>query len=252
LSGNTVRIIIADGDEYFVMYVSILLNRMGIDKIIPAKSGTEALKLLKIITPNVVILNALMPDMDGTEVIAQIRDDGSASQVPVILVADSYSRRDIEEYKELDISGFLTKPVRVIDIFTVLHDCIIYGGGRKRRVMRAPFNKKVSVRHNRSMQEYHAVSLSEGGLYVGTMDPPEVGEEVSVILPIRNGQRLYLSGTVIYHRGMYGGDEMSIAPGMAIQFKDVKASDSDVLREYVTELLAKDLVEEQKKPVLSI
>ena len=57
-------ILIADDSETFVMYSSILLKRLGFD-VIPVENGAEALKLIKVMEPTLVMLDIHIPVMDG-------------------------------------------------------------------------------------------------------------------------------------------------------------------------------------------
>ena len=49
MSEKVTKVVLADEDEASVMYLSILLNRLGVDRTVPAESGQEALKILKLI-----------------------------------------------------------------------------------------------------------------------------------------------------------------------------------------------------------
>jgi chemotaxis response regulator CheB len=73
---NFIKVIVADRSESFVMYMSILLNRMGIDKVIPAESGKETMKFLNMFTPDVVILSTELSDGSGVGILRQIKKPG--------------------------------------------------------------------------------------------------------------------------------------------------------------------------------
>ena len=57
-------VLVADDSETFVMYFSLLLKRLGFD-VIPAENGLEAVKLIKVTEPNLVMLDIRLPGMDG-------------------------------------------------------------------------------------------------------------------------------------------------------------------------------------------
>jgi CheY-like chemotaxis protein len=248
MSERSKRILIVDDSETFLMYFSILLRRMGFD-IIPADNGLTALKLLRVLMPDVVILDIAMPQMDGITTLRHIKGDVHTSNIPVIMVTVSANPKDYKECERLGCSGYLTKPVTVPDIHSTLHGCIPFLG-KKRRLLRTSFEKKVSVTCNGVTSEHYAVSLSEGGIYIRNKNPFRVGTKLEVSVPLRDHETLNMKGNVIYVKGMEG-NLFKIAPGMAVAFKDVSNHDSEALNSFITDCLTKDIFEEQAEPVVA-
>jgi hypothetical protein len=79
-----------------------------------------------------------------------------------------------------------------------------------------------------------------------------MGTEVEVALALKKERPVTLKGIVIYHHRNICGDEFRVAPGMAVQFRDISAEDSKLLRDYITELFARDIIEEQDEPVIAV
>lgn len=249
MSNRPKRILIVDDSETFLMYVSILLRRMGFDKVIPADNGVEALKLLRILMPDVVMLDIAMPQMDGITVLRHIKGDDHTSNMPVIMVSIASDRKSYEECERLGCSAYLTKPLKITELNNALNECVFKG--KKRQFLRTSFEKKITVTHNGVAKEHYAVSLSEGGMYIRNINPLSIGTEVEIALPLKDKKTVSLKGTVIYVKDLHG-DLFKIAPGMAIEFKDLTNNDSAMLRSYITELLTGDILEEQEEPVISI
>lgn len=250
VSDRAKKVLIADDSETFLMYISILMRRMGFDKIIPADNGIEALKLLRILMPDVVLLDIAMPQMDGITVLRHIKGDDHTSNMPVIMVTIASDRKSYEECERLGCSAYLTKPVKITELNNALNECVFYEGGKKRQFLRTSFEKKITVTHNGVAKEHYAVSLSEGGMYIRNINPLRIGTEVEIALPLKDKKTVSLEGTVIYVKGIHG-DLFKIAPGMAIEFKDLTGSDSAMLRSYITELLTGDILEEQNEPIIT-
>lgn len=246
---NRKTILVADDSETFVMFVSLLLNRLGFN-VIPAANGPVALKLAKSLLPDIVILGDEIAGMGCMDVLKEIKRHEQTSHVPVIIVSVHTSEEQESSFLSEGCAGFLTKPVNIHDLNSILEECIIYTGGKRRRFLRTPFNKKVSLRYRDMEQELFAVSLSEGGMYIRKLNPFPVGSSVEVTIPIDEIESLSIMGTVIYHKGLYG-DMIKIAPGMGISFDELSSEDSTILRAYITELLARDLVEEQEEPIIT-
>jgi CheY-like chemotaxis protein len=250
MGNRTKRILIVDDSETFLMYTTVLLHRMGFDKITSAKNGVEALKLLRILMPDVILLDIKMPQMDGITVLRHIKDDENTSNIPVIMVTIVSDGNSIEDCKRLGCSGYLTKPVKVTELNDTLNKCISYEGGKRRKFLRTSFEKNVSVTHNGITEEHPAICLSEGGIYVRKRNPFNIGTEVEISLSLKDDKILNLKGTVIYIRGL-SGDVVRDQPGMAIEFKNVNEDASVMLRTYITELLTEDIIEGKDEPIIT-
>jgi CheY-like chemotaxis protein len=248
---RTKKLLLVDDNETFLMYISILLHRMGFKKVIPADNGVDALKLLRIVTPDAVLLDISMPQMDGVTVLRHIKGDTLTSNIPVIMLTIASDRKSYEECQRLGCSGYLTKPVKLIELNQTLYSCISANSDCKsRQFLRTPFNKKVAVTHNEMTEELFAVNLSQRGIYIRKKNPFPAGTEVIVSLPLRDEKStLNLKGTVIYTKDI-SGDVFKIPPGMAVEFKQLTSNDSSMLMTYITELLTKDIIEEQDEVII--
>ncbi|MDP2753287.1 MAG: response regulator, partial [Nitrospirota bacterium] len=203
MSDRPKRILIVDDSETFLMYISIILRRMGFDKVIPASNGIEALKLLGILMPDVVMLDITMPQMDGITALRHIRGNERTSNIPVIMVTTASDNKTYEECERFGCCGYLTKPVNITELNNALNECIFYAGGKKRQFLRTSFEKKVAVTHNGVEKEHYAVSLSEGGMYIRNINPLSIGTEVEIALPLKDKKTVSLKGTVIYVKGLH-------------------------------------------------
>jgi DNA-binding response OmpR family regulator len=101
-------ILLVDDDPAMRRLPSVLLKREGFE-ILEASSGTEALEILKTETPDLILLDIMMPDMDGFEVCEAIRENPRTADVPVIMLsAVSDQVRD----STIRVDDYLTKPFR--------------------------------------------------------------------------------------------------------------------------------------------
>ena len=84
--------------------------RRGFD-IVEAEDGPTALKLIATEHFDVVLLDVMMPGMDGTEVLVRIREDWSPVELPVIMVTAKSQSEDIVNALDLKANDYVTKPV---------------------------------------------------------------------------------------------------------------------------------------------
>ncbi len=80
-------------------------------EIVEAESGEQALKLIREQTFDCVLLDVMMPGMDGTQVLRHIREKLSASVLPVIMVTAKSQSEDVVDALQLGANDYLTKPV---------------------------------------------------------------------------------------------------------------------------------------------
>ncbi len=108
----TTRALICDDDEFIVRLVSDILAAHGIEVTV-AHDGVEAIRLFTAQTPDLVIIDFLMPWMDGLKVIQHIRQGTAKPDVPVILMS-AISRAQIEDQDTPHFADyFIAKPFKV-------------------------------------------------------------------------------------------------------------------------------------------
>jgi CheY-like chemotaxis protein len=110
------RILIVD-DEEDVREIARLALEMTTDwEILLAASGPEALTLAAGRSPDVILLDMMMPGMDGRETLARLKADPVTAGIPVILVTAKARSDDRSIFSELDILGVLEKPFRPLQL----------------------------------------------------------------------------------------------------------------------------------------
>lgn len=245
---ESLKVLLLDNNTVFVMYFSILLTRMGVDKVIPAETGTEALKLINILTPGLIVISDAATDMDSLELARKIRKNKYSASVPIVVI----SRRDdfdFEEFRKAGCHGYLKKPVDILKLQEVLHKFSNYPHGWKRKHLRAQFPKKVSLTFNGETSEHYAVTLSEGGIYIRTKTQLPIGSPVETAIPIDDNNTLYLKGKVIYSKGLFG-EVFNIPPGIAIKFINHTDDEKNLLFSHIKDILTKDIIEESGDAVV--
>lgn len=104
------RILIVDDDPHAVEILTRILEREGYE-CLAATGGSEALATLRKAPVDIVLLDVMMPEMDGLQVCTQLQADEELRQIPIVLLTarDDYPTR--ERGMNLGVSEFLTKPV---------------------------------------------------------------------------------------------------------------------------------------------
>jgi CheY-like chemotaxis protein len=107
VSPRAPRVLVVDDDEPARELLSRMLGQEGY-AVYVAESGREALSLARELVPSVVTLDVLMPEMDGWEVLAEMKQDPSLRDIPVVMISMLHDR---SAGIMLGASDYLAKPV---------------------------------------------------------------------------------------------------------------------------------------------
>ncbi|MBI5748285.1 MAG: response regulator [Nitrospinae bacterium] len=104
-----VKILIVDDEEDILTLLEYNLEKAGFE-VISAKDGPEAIELTKKKSPELVILDIMLPSMEGTEVCKVIKRDNTTSHIPIIMLTAKGEEVDRIVGLELGADDYITKP----------------------------------------------------------------------------------------------------------------------------------------------
>lgn len=105
------KILIVDDKTTLVMLSTIL---QGIDcEVITANNGSECFEYVERGEVDLILLDVLMPDISGMEVLRRIREDHLASDLPVVMVTSNQSDKDVVAALSTGANDYITKPINV-------------------------------------------------------------------------------------------------------------------------------------------
>jgi len=114
-------ILIVDDSTTALRHISNIIVPLG-HKIHVAKSGIQALKLLTIINPTLIIMDIGMPKMDGFECCERLKRSAGRSHIPIIFLSGSHDDKDRAKAIGLGATDYITKPVSQDALFAKLED----------------------------------------------------------------------------------------------------------------------------------
>jgi len=81
-----------------------------------AYNGKEALEKASSIVPSLILLDIMMPQMDGFEVLEKLKSDPVTSNIPVIMLTARKSREDMQRARDLGAVEYITKPFKAVEV----------------------------------------------------------------------------------------------------------------------------------------
>jgi len=109
------KILIADDDVETLRLVGLMLQRQGYD-IIAASNGSQAVAQAHSESPNLIILDVMMPDMDGYQVCRQLRLDPVTSSTPILMFTAKSQVEDKVAGYDAGVDEYITKPIHPAEL----------------------------------------------------------------------------------------------------------------------------------------
>lgn len=106
------KILIVDDEPNIVMALEYAFRKEGLEVFI-ARNGAEALETMKIHKPNLVLMDIMMPLVNGFETLAQMKKDDSLKHIKVVLISAKNKATDMEQGLSLGADDYITKPFSV-------------------------------------------------------------------------------------------------------------------------------------------
>lgn len=118
MANDTIKILLVEDDTFLVEMYTTKFELEGFE-VVSAEDGKRGLELAKKENPDVILLDILMPKMDGFEVLDELKADAVTKDIPVILLTNLGQQDDIKKGFEKGAVGYLVKahfmPSEVVD-----------------------------------------------------------------------------------------------------------------------------------------
>ncbi|MCB1868321.1 MAG: response regulator [Gammaproteobacteria bacterium] len=111
----TKKVLIVDDEQNIAISVEYLMRREGFDVSV-AKDGEEGLAMIRSTKPDLVLLDVMMPKMDGFQVCSEVRADASLAGVRIIMLTAKGREAEIEKGLSLGADAYIPKPFSTSDL----------------------------------------------------------------------------------------------------------------------------------------
>jgi DNA-binding response OmpR family regulator len=109
------KILVVDDDPYILMSLEFLMKKEGYDVKV-ARNGKEALEIIEKEVPVLVLLDIMMPDVDGYAICKHIKTTKKLKDIRVVFLSAKSRESDIQKGYDLGASLYITKPFSTRDL----------------------------------------------------------------------------------------------------------------------------------------
>lgn len=117
------KILVADDDNNVLFLISEILIRQNYE-VFQAVNGDQALKDAKSLHPDLMVLDIMMPVIDGIEVCRRIKASPETSDIKVIMLTAKTSGKDLEAGMAAGADHYMTKPFKIAELSGKIRELI--------------------------------------------------------------------------------------------------------------------------------
>jgi CheY-like chemotaxis protein len=104
------RILVIDDEDDIREVAKLSLEMVGGWEVLVARSGAEGLATARSETPDAILLDVMMPEMDGPTTFRKLQEDPVTQKIPVILMTAKVQAADRQRFKNLGVTSLIAKP----------------------------------------------------------------------------------------------------------------------------------------------
>lgn len=106
------KILIADDEHKIVMTLEYAFRKAGYEIFI-ARDGSEVLEILKEQIPDAILLDVMMPNLDGYTTLSEIKKNENLNKIKIIFLSAKTGENDIRKGLDLGADAYITKPYSI-------------------------------------------------------------------------------------------------------------------------------------------
>ncbi len=114
------KVLVCDDERHIVRLIQVNLERQGYT-VVTAFDGKDGLEKVKAENPDLMVLDVMMPYMDGFEVLKSLRRDPAFESLPVIMLTAKAQDKDVFEGYHYGADMYLTKPFNPMELVSFVN-----------------------------------------------------------------------------------------------------------------------------------
>lgn len=120
----TKRILIIDDDPDILAVAQLALETIGEWDVITALSGKEGIELAREERPDAILLDVMMPEMDGIATLRVLQSRSETASIPVILMTAKVQPADQQRFANLGVVATIVKPFKAMQLSTQISELL--------------------------------------------------------------------------------------------------------------------------------
>jgi two-component system, OmpR family, alkaline phosphatase synthesis response regulator PhoP len=116
ISMSSKRVLIVDDEETIQTVVQFGIRMAAGWDVLAASSGPKGIQTAETEQPDVILLDVMMPEMDGIATFKALQSNPETQQIPVIFLTAKAQTAEKRQFNELGVSGVITKPFNSLDL----------------------------------------------------------------------------------------------------------------------------------------
>ena len=117
------KILLVDDSHTVLLMERMILSKFPFD-LITASSGEEAVAKAVAEVPDLILMDVVMPKMNGFEAVHEIRQREATRSTPIIMVTTRGEAENVEKGFEVGCSEYVTKPINSLELLTKVRSCL--------------------------------------------------------------------------------------------------------------------------------
>jgi CheY-like chemotaxis protein len=113
---TTKSILLIDDEPNLAQVIAVCLESLKGWKVQIANSGKAGLSIVEALQPDAILLDVMMPEMDGINVFQHLQQNPNTQNIPVILLTAKVQASDHARFAQLNIAGAISKPFEPLQI----------------------------------------------------------------------------------------------------------------------------------------
>jgi DNA-binding response OmpR family regulator len=117
------KILLVDDSSTVLLMERMILSKSDYE-VVTARDGLEGLEKARAERPDLILMDVVMPRMDGFEAVRQLRQQEDTRSIPVIMVTTRGELQNVEAGYESGCNEYVTKPINGLELLAKVRSCL--------------------------------------------------------------------------------------------------------------------------------